>query len=917
MTLNPPKQTILVVDDTPINTQLLVSMLGISHTILTAVNGLEALEITREQMPDLILLDIEMPDLDGYEVCTQLKADQKTKGIPIIFLTAKDTKHEEAKGLSLGAIDYITKPFSSIVVAARVKNQLQIKHQKDHLERLTEALKESKQAAEEAKESAERANQAKSSFLANMSHDIRTPMNAIIGLTDLALHFDVPNEVEEHLIKIERASKTLLRIINDILDFSKIEAGKLSLKPSRFDLRDLFDNLGNLLRQSASNKGVELNMSVVASTPNALIGDNLRLEQILMNLIANAIKFTESGEIDVRAAPMDQNDNRVRIAFSVRDTGIGMYTTQISNLFEPFSQGDSSITRKYEGSGLGLSICKRLVGMMEGQIMVESQPGVGSEFCFTATFELPQRERRLEFKPPKELQNLQILVIDDNETARHILKENLRGFQFAPEVVSSGGEAVKLARKAAENGTPFDLVFVDQRMPIMSGIETTQKLLNSLSISHSPDQAPKIIMLTAFGDENLKRQAGNVGVTMLLQKPISRIGLFDAIMEVFGRDDAKQQKNKRRVSETAEIQKKIGGSRILLVEDNAINREVAQGILKQVGLLVEEAHNGQEAIKMVGQTRYDAVLMDIQMPIMDGIIATHHIRQDRRCKNLPIIAMTAHALDGDHDRSLMAGMDDHITKPIDNKLLFDTLVKWIKPRKQTSDLPTMPAINNQEDKKQTKLWDLKGIDVVSGLQRFANDHTTYQKVLSDFHQEYRHSITELQTLLQQNSVKAQERVHTIKGVAGNLAAMDLFDASTILEKGIEENQRDAWPKLLMNFANALEVVLDSIESFQQKEHASTLQKRVTTQNPVANNQVTLKTVAPLLGKMALFLLDSNSEAQDIFNLLKPHLVDLTEEIHPELDRLEQCLDQFDFKKAHISLITLAKLLKISLKEDVA
>jgi two-component system sensor histidine kinase/response regulator len=766
------------------------------------------------------------------------------------------------------------------------------------------------------KEEAEAANRAKSEFLANMSHEIRTPMNAIIGLTDLALRMRPPAKLENHLSKVLHASRALLRILNDILDFSKIEAGKLTLDPVPFSLHRVFDNLGDLFRQAAADKGVELNLSIVATIPARLIGDDARLEQVLVNLISNAIKFTENGEIDVRAVAMDKTDTHLRLVCSVRDTGIGLSAEQLAALFEPFVQADSSITRRHGGTGLGLSICKRLVEMMGGRIEVESSLGQGSIFFFSVLVGIDAVEPPLELIPPKELNALRILVVDDNETARLILWEYLRGFQVRPTVVNSGRRALAEIQSAWQSGQPYDLIFVDHRMPEMSGLETVHRLFQQIISQSQPEAGttvlPKVIMLTAFHNDVLKKQAGVAGVDRLLQKPISSTELFNAIMELFGRHDAKIHHHKLEESTNLSvITQQIGGARVLLVEDNGINREVARGILEQVGIQVEEAHNGQEAVWMVGKTRYEAVLMDIQMPIMDGITATKLIRQDRRCQTLPIIAMTAHALDGDREKSLEAGMNVHITKPIDNDTLYAALLQWIKPREAPPSQWNPPVLSTtlQEIIPVDFPDSLPGIDLHTVLRRLHGNRRVLLSLLWEFHRDFAQTAAQLSMALLQHKRRddqkqAERLVHSVKGIAGNLSAMELFAVAKQLEESIRNGEQLEWDNLLCEYGIALQRVLTSIETLPQPDEGLHLLE-VSAVPPLDK-----EALAPVLQQLQQYLVAQDARAQQLFEQLSQSVIGRTPAINQLLLHMRAQLDQFQFQEALATSHEVQKILEL-------
>ncbi|MEO5364368.1 MAG: response regulator, partial [Magnetococcus sp. DMHC-8] len=580
----------------------------------------------------------------------------------------------------------------------------------------------------------------------------------------------------------------------------------------------------------------------------------------------------------------------------------------------------SSTTRKYGGTGLGLSICKRLVELMGGRIEAESTPGQGSIFFFSVLMGIQDAEPLVDLLPPRELQSLRILVVDDNETARLILWEYLRGFQIRPTVVASGRLALVEVEAACRRGAPYDLLFVDHRMPEMSGLETVEAVLHLLSTDAAASGAgsshpvPRIIMLTAFHSDELKKQAGVAGVDRLLQKPIGSSELFNAIMDVFGRNDAKIHRHKREEqADMTAIMQQIGGARVLLVEDNSINREVARGVLEQVGLQVEEAHNGQEAVWMVGKARYDAVLMDIQMPVMDGITATRLIRQDRRCQSLPIIAMTAHALDGDREKSLAAGMNVHITKPIDNDTLYAALLRWIKPGQPGStvrSIASLPASLAGEPRLFPE--SLPGIDLPAVLRRLHGNQQVLLALLWEFHRDFGQTARQLALALghhkrRDDRQQAERLVHTIKGVAGNLSAVELFAAARRLEEAIRAGEQEHWPARLEGVAVALQRLLAGIETLPPLPDGLA-SRRVA--GHVGGFAVDPEQLAVLMQQLAGYLMAQDAQSQSVFEQLSRLLAGLSLATDERLGQLGACLDQFRFQQAHAELVLLAELLAV-------
>ena len=650
----------------------------------------------------------------------------------------------------------------------------------------------------QAQEAAEGASKAKGDFLANMSHEIRTPMNAILGMAHLALKTELTAKQRDYLEKILTAGNSLLGIINDILDFSKIEAGKLAIESVPFNLDEVLDNLASLVTLKAHEKeGLEVLFSTGPEVPRALRGDPLRLGQILINLTNNAVKFTEHGEIVVSSELVHVGEKTVEVKFTVRDTGIGLTEEQKARLFESFSQADTSTTRKFGGTGLGLAISKRLVEMMGGRIWVESAPGKGSTFCFTAVFGVGKEEIRTRHTPPPDFRGLKTLVVDDNSTSRKILQGMLESFSFAVVLAASGEEGVTEFEKSIADGG-YDLVVMDWKMPGIDGIETARRIKNLPGLS----RMPRIILVTAYGREEIMRQAEKMGLDGFLFKPVSPSVMFDTIMQAFGQEAPRELRTDTKKELKAVASERLAGAKVLLVEDNEINQQVAMEILSGAGVKVTVTSNGQEALAAVKRQNFDVVLMDVQMPVMDGYTATRKIREleaqgpkqeagyiSASAASLPIIAMTAHAMSGDHEKSIAAGMDDHITKPIDAVKLFQTLAKWIGPRDavqkpaEDSPAPTIPQAKEPAPPEQILPDELPEFDLAEGLQRLMGNRTLYRKLLINFAMQYNQAAAKIHSALDTDDfTQAHGMVHAIKGVAGNLAAKDLQAQSVALEK---------------------------------------------------------------------------------------------------------------------------------------
>lgn len=646
----------------------------------------------------MVISDYNMPKMDGFELTKKIRSKYDKDEIAIIGISARDDHLLAAQFIKNGANDFISKPFVAEEFYCRVTQ---------NIERI-ENINQRKQVEKElsiAKEQAIEANEMKSEFLANMSHEIRTPMNAIIGLNHLALETELTAKQRDYLTKIQSSAHSLLGIINDILDFSKIEAGKLDLEAVDLDLNEVFNTVSNLISLKAEEKGIEIFFDIDPRVPHALIGDPLRLEQILVNLTDNAVKFTEKGKIIVTAELLSESSDgppdEVILSFSVQDSGIGLTQKQIKRLFQSFSQGDGSTTRKYGGTGLGLTICKRLTEMMGGEISVTSRPKKGSTFRFTVKFHQKPPEEGKKQLPSSDLQGPNVLVMD-----------------------------------------------------------------NTASVSGHDDNVPKSL-------------------------------------------------------------KQIIGARILLVEDNVINQQVALELLENAGVIVEVANNGKEAVERVlashRSSGFDAVLMDLQMPIVDGYEATNIIQKDPRFHDLPIIAMTAHAMKEEREKCLKAGMDDHLTKPVDPKTLFRILAQWIKSRERgvpASEEPIEKSVLEEELPEN-----LPGIDIQAGLRRVGGNKNLYKRLLMEFCDEFVNAAGQIEEILNRGDPESGERLaHTIKGVSGNIGASNIYSVSKKFESAFRQGDRSNFERIMEEFERALNQVLESVSSIKNEVYGEEPEK---------------------------------------------------------------------------------------------
>ena len=706
---------ILVVEDSLTQALLIQNILEQEgYRVGVARNGVEALNYLEGRKPDLVVSDIVMPKMDGYEMCRRIKQNDLLKQIPVMLLTALSDPEDVIRGLECGADNFITKPYKEEFLLARIKSILANRElrrgysegrgaevffggktyvitsdrfqildllfssfenaveKNQELETAISDLQRVQEALAEAKEAAEKANRAKSLFLANMSHDIRTPMNGIIGMTDLCLETSLDDEQREYLNMVRMSADSLLSLLNDILDFSKIEGDMLELEQIEFNLRDHLESILKTLALQAHKKGLELACRIENNVPVALTGDPGRLRQVIVNLIGNAIKFTDHGEILVEVKREEEGDDSVRLRFYVQDTGVGVPEEKQKTIFNAFSQADESITRKYGGTGLGLSISSRLVGLMGGHIALKSDPGKGSTFHFDARFGIQTDPKMVAEGDLESLKGLKVLVVGASATNRRILCETLARWGLHPTGVHPK-EALELLSGSGGSHESYAILFLESGVGDMDGFDL-MAALNAQSVQ----MMPTIMLLSSVGMRGDARRCRELGISGYLTRPVQESELKDGVLAVLNmKTPDKLEKELVTRHSLREASRRL---KVLLAEDNMVNQKLAVKMLGKRGYGVTVAANGREAVEFFAKNPFDVILMDVQMPEMDGYEATNHIRRKEAEKgtHVPIIAMTANAMKGDREKCLAAGMDAYVSKPVRPAELLEAIDKTLE-----------------------------------------------------------------------------------------------------------------------------------------------------------------------------------------------------------------------------------------------
>jgi len=672
------KFNILIVDDREEN---LVTLEGILENpelnIVKAHSGNEALSLMLEYDFAMVLLDVQMPEMDGFETAEIMRSNERTKHIPIIFVTAISKQREHVfRGYKTGAVDYLYKPLDLEILQSKIKAYIEFFKQKHTLELTTRKLKNTIDELNNAKKIAEEATIAKSSFLANMSHEIRTPLNGIIGMADLALMDEQNSEIQtERLIDIKQSGESLLDIINEILDISKIEAEKLELEEIEFSIRDLIEKIIRLLSVKIFQEKLEFVCDISPEMPDILIGDPLRIRQILINLLSNAVKFTDEGLVGIQVELIEINNGIAKIKFSVIDTGIGIAEDKIENLFKLYSQADDSTTRTYGGTGLGLSISKRLVEMMGGEILIESTLDKGSKFLFTLTLKIgEQKDEPWKLQLEQSPEDINILIIDDKAENSKVISRLLNYWNINSVTISNCKEAIDVLKNAAQKGKKFNIAIIDYFMPLKKGTDVANEIKKELP----KEFIPEIVIMKPYQYSFDKKEEEQFLIDNSISKPIQQKELKMMLLKILDKKAYDTSESKTKFYKKVESKGKNNIISILIAEDQIINQKIMVQLLKKKGYNVSTAENGKEAFEMAKEKQYDLIFMDVQMPEMDGLDATRLIRKFEKKKKYytPIIAMTALAMKGDKERCLDSGMDYYITKPVNPTELYESIEEY-------------------------------------------------------------------------------------------------------------------------------------------------------------------------------------------------------------------------------------------------
>jgi CheY-like chemotaxis protein/HPt (histidine-containing phosphotransfer) domain-containing protein len=815
---NRASRVLLVEDDVKLQEILTALLTEENISLVVATSAEEALTITKSSEFEMIVLDLGLPGTDsGFELLRTFKESPRTKAVPVMILTAWHNTSDKVRGFELGAVDYVTKPFESAELRARLRAVLRTKHLQDDLTRANRELSAQRQLAESQAKT-------KSDFLANMSHEIRTPMNGVVAMAGLLLETSLTNEQRGYVETVYSCSESLLEIINEILDFSKIEAGKLEIENSKFSILDCVQDSLDVLATKAAEKKLDLAYEMDEQIAPQMVGDVNRLRQVLVNLVGNGVKFTSSGEVVLQIKALstpEKSAGKWHLHFSVRDTGIGIPVDRLAKLFRPFTQADSSIARHYGGTGLGLAISKRLVELMGGKMWVESVPQKGSTFHFTVPFEAVPQMAPVSLKNPR-LENLRALIVDDNATNCRILANQTKNWGMFSRVTQSPNEALQWLQR----GESFDVAILDMRMPEMTGVQLAQEIRALKNGKSLP-----LVLLTSIGVRTDSAEFSSIGFASCVTKPIKPAQLSGVLVRVLsGARQPELQKPAPKLDPQLASRLPL---RVLLCDDNAVNQKVAVRLLQQMGYAADVSANGIEALASIEQRAYDFVLMDVQMPEMDGLQATHEIRNRQRnpVENptfktpMIIVAMTAGAMPGDKEKCLAAGMDDYLTKPVRPEDMRAIIEKWAAAA--TAPISSNAEKNGAENSHSAENNASAGEDCSVDMERLLDfsdgNIETLQELVDLYLKQTAGQIEQLEAaVVAENASEIRRLAHSCAGASATCGMAKLVGYLREMEKQGFEEKLTTTSELCDQSLKEFERIRDFLTTYLARHRASSV-----------------------------------------------------------------------------------------------